>query len=217
MNLIILGPPGSGKGTQAAFLVKKFNLVHIDIGLALRQTAKDKTVLGKRVNKTINAKQELVPDEIIFHVLKKELKKVPSRRGIILDGAPRRVGQIDDVEKALNYYHRVIDRVIYLNISSHESVRRISRRYQCSRCFARFVLGKDIKNPRYGCPVCQGEVQRRLDDTPRGIRKRLAVFHKETSPVISYFRRKGILVEAKGEKAVDEIFKFITKKLRSGK
>lgn len=213
MNLIILGPPGSGKGTQADFLAKKYNLAHIDMGLALRQTAKEKTALGEKIAHIINAKRELVFDRIVFSVLNKELKKVPSRRGIILDGAPRRVDQIDEIEKAFKKISRKINRVIYLKISDRESVKRISRRYQCSRCFARFVLGKDIKNPRYGCPVCAGKIKRREDDTPAGIRKRLAVYRRETTPVIRYFRKKKMLLEINGEKKIGEIFKTLAKKL----
>ncbi len=215
MNLIILGPPGSGKGTQAEFLAEKFNLFHIDIGLALRQTAKGKTALGKKVAHVINAKHELVSDEIVFSVLSEELKKIPFQSGIILDGAPRRVDQIDEIEKAFSKIGRKINKVIYLKISDRESVKRISRRYQCSRCLARFVLGKDIKNPRYGCPVCAGKVQRREDDTPAGIKKRLKIYRSETTPVIRYFRKKRILLEINGGKEIDEIFKTLAKKLDS--
>jgi len=217
MNLIILGPPGSGKGTQAEFLVEKFKLVHIDIGLALRQTAKKKTALGKKISRIMNAKHGLVPDDVIFSVLKKEFNKVPKRGGIILDGAPRKLDQVDEVEESFNNANRSIDKVIYLNISPRESIRRIGRRYQCSRCFARFVLGEDIKNSRYGCPKCGGKVQQRKDDTPGGIRKRLAVFKKETAPVIEYFCKKKILLEIDGEKPVDKIFGMIVKKLRKSK
>lgn len=213
MNIIILGPPGSGKGTQADFLAKKYNLAHIDMGLALRQTAKEKTALGKKIAHIINTKRELVSDKIVFSVLNKELKEVPSQRGIILDGAPRRVDQIDEVEKAFKKISRKINRVIYLKISDRESVKRIFRRYQCSRCFARFVLGKDIKNPRYGCPVCAGKIQRRKDDTSAGIRKRLAVYRYETTPAIRYFRKKKMLLEINGEKKIGEIFKTLAKKL----
>lgn len=215
MNLIILGPPGSGKGTQAEFLAEKFNLSHIDIGLALRQTAKEKTALGESISHVINKKRELVPDKIIFSVLRKKFNEIPPRRGIVLDGAPRRVDQIDEVENAFKRIKRKIDKVIYLKISPRESIERISKRYQCSRCFARFVLGKDIKSPRYGCPVCAGKVQRRKDDTPAGIRKRLAVYRRETTPVMEYFRKKKLLLEINGEKKIDEIFKVLAKKLDS--
>lgn len=215
MNIIILGPPGSGKGTQAEFLADKFNLRHVDIGLALRQTAKEKTILGKSVSNIIDKKRELVPDEIIFSVLKKEFNEVPSRRGVVLDGAPRRIDQIDEVENAFREIGRKIDKVIYLKISSSESIKRISRRYQCSRCFARFVLGRDVKSPRYGCPICAGKIQRRKDDTPAGIRKRLAVYQKETAPVIEYFRKKRTLLEVEGEKKMDETFRFLVNKLKN--
>lgn len=207
MNLIILGPQGSGKGTQAGLLSQKFNLVHIDMGLALRHAAQKKTALGKKINRIINNKKELVSDEIAGKVLNEELKNIPKSRGIILDGAPRRKNQIDLVEKTFSQFGRKIDKVIYVNIPDRESVRRIFRRYECPNCFARFVLGKDIKSAKSECPACGERIKKRMDDTPQGIRKRLDIFREETLPVISHYAKEKKVLEVDGRKEIDDVFK----------
>lgn len=213
MNLIILGPQGSGKGTQAGLLSQKFNLVHIDMGLALRHAARKKTELGKKINRIINNKKELVPDEIAGKVLAEELKKISKSRGIILDGAPRRKNQIGLVEKIFSQSRRKIDKIIYVNISDRESVKRIFRRYECPNCFARFVLGKDIQSAKSKCPACGERIKKRMDDTPRGIRKRLGIFRKETLPVISHYAKEKKVLEVDGRKEIDKVFKEIVARL----
>lgn len=213
MNIIILGPQGSGKGTQAEFLSKKFNLAHIDMGMSLRLAASENNSLGKKLSRIINGKKELVSDLIVQKVLEKELKKIPKSKGIIIDGSPRRIGQIKIVETALQKFGRKIDAVIHLRISAQESIRRISRRYNCSRCRKGLIMGKDVKSPKALCPACGGTIERRTDDTPSGVRKRLKIYREETMPVVEYFRKIGKLVEISGLKNAREVFRIIAREL----
>jgi adenylate kinase len=213
MNLIIMGPQGSGKGTQAGLLAQKFNLVQIETGLLFRERAEEKNELGKKINNIIYKKHELVPDEILEKILEKEISKVPKNRGIILDGAPRRENQIKEVEDIFERCERKINHVIFINIPEKESIRRIEGRYECSKCFTKYTMGKDIKSPKEKCVACGGKLERRKDDTEKGILKRLSIFFKETMSVVKYFRKKKMLIEVDGRKNVDEVFASIIKKL----
>lgn len=213
MNLIILGPQGSGKGTQAELLAKKFNLAHIDMGLVLRVAAFEKSAFGKNLNLIINKKRELVSCDIVKKVLQKELEKIAKNRGVILDGAPRRMNQIGDVENVFKKFGRKIDNVIFINISSSESVKRISMRYNCSKCKKNFILGKDIKKASEGCRICGGKISQRPDDTPAGVKKRLKIFKRETLPVIKEFKKRGLLVGVGGTKNPRQIFRDLIRKL----
>jgi len=213
MNLVILGPQGSGKGTQADLLIKKYGLSHIDIGLALRNVAKAATPLGEKINDIINVKKELVSDAVIAEVLEHELSQIPPKAGVILDGAPRRMGQIDEVENAFKKNGRRIDKVIHVHIPETESVIRISKRFNCSKCQSHLILGKDVHNADEPCPSCGGKIEQRPDDTVAGVRKRLHVYRDETLPVIEYYLKAKKLVEVDGLHRVEEVFQEIVAKL----
>lgn len=214
MNLIILGPQGSGKGTQAIFLAERFGLVHIDIGLALRQVAEENSPLGKELHRIIYEEKGLVPDEDIMGVLEEKLRDIPSEQGVIIDGAPRRRKQIELVKTVFHNSGREIDRAVFINVSEEESIKRISRRYNCNKCKKGFFLGEDLVDLQKGCPVCGGEVVRRKDDTEEGLKKRLAIFYKETYPVIENFREEGILIEINGMQNKQKVFAEILEKLK---
>lgn len=214
MNLVIFGPQGSGKGTQAELLAKKYNLQHIETGQIFREIAKENTSLGKMVADTIHEKKDMVPDEITVDILRKQLEKVPMEKGVLLDSAPRTMGQIDMVENMLRKIGRSFDKAIYIELPYEESIERISKRYMCPVCFRHFVLRKDIDSPENHCPTCHGPIIKRCDDTPEGIAKRLKVFYEVTIPVIEYYREKGILVEVDGRNDVDKVFENITNKLQ---
>jgi len=213
MNLIILGPQGCGKGTQAEMLAKKFNLVHVDIGKELRQAAAEKSSFGRKLNKIVNHEKKLVSDRIIEKVLQRKFKNIPKSKGIVLDGSPRRVEQIDEVEGAFRSARRAIDKVIFINIPARESIKRISRRFHCSQCQKNFVLGKGIKSAKSQCPACGGNVEQREDDTPEGIRKRLNIFQKDTIPVLKIYEKNGMILEINGRNAVEKVFRKIVKNL----
>src|SRR3989338_696713 len=217
MNLIILGPQGSGKGTQAKMLAEKFNLVHIEMCSALRKQAAEDTPLGKKLDEIVNRKRELVSDDIVADVIREEAKRIPADKGIILDGAPRKMSQIDEAEDTFKENGRKLEKVIFVKISESESVNRISKRCACSKCGKGFILGKDPVNLKGICPECGGKIIRRKDDTPDGVKKRLEIFNRETIPVLDYYRNKGLLMEINGEKNINNVFEDIVNKLKRKK
>lgn len=197
---ILLGPPGSGKSTQANFLVREAGAVHVDIGLALRKTAEMKTPLGARVSDIMNRRKELVPDDIVEEVLSGALASVPPGRLVIVDGAPRCETQIEIVDAVLKTFERRVNLAIYVALSEEESVRRISRRWMCPQCNRPFIAGVDFQEGTAQCPSCHIPLSRRKDDTEEGVRKRFQVFASNTLPVVECYRKAGTLLEVDGTK-----------------
>lgn len=212
MNLIIFGPQGSGKGTQADLLSEKLNLAHIETGLIFREIARENSDLAKVV-KNLNDQKEMIPDHITVDVLRNRLEKIQSDRGVILDSAPRTFGQIIPIEKMMRQLGRKIDMAIYITLPYQESVARITKRYACTVCYRHFVIGNHIQDSEDSCPTCGGPIMQRGDDTPSGIVKRLDTFYSVTIPVIEYYREKGMLIEVDGNQGIEEVFNEITLKL----
>jgi adenylate kinase len=210
MNIVILGPQGSGKGTQAKLVAQKFNLDHFDTGRALRQVAMLDTDLGKEVHEIIMVKKELVPSRLLSEVLHIRLNDLSREQGIIFDGVPRNVEQAGYFEEALHEFGRKIDRVIFVNISKEESLKRIGKRYSCEDCKEAIIL-KDSDEEI--CPKCGGKLVQRADDTKEGIEKRLNIFKEETMPVIGYFEKKNLVSRIDGAKSVEDVFEDILKAL----
>jgi len=213
MNLIIFGPQGSGKGTQASKLAQKYNLKHVETGQIFREISKEDSPRGKMIAQFLNEKNEMIPDNIAVDTLKHYLEKVSPDAGLIIDSAPRTVGQIELVEKMLKQLGRQLDKAIYITLPYEQSVARVSKRYKCPACNKKFVLGKDIQSKEDPCPICGGPVIQRKDDTPEGIAKRLKDFHKITMPVIEHYREKGMLLEADGNQDVEKVFEDIKQAL----
>lgn len=208
---ILLGPPGSGKSTQADIFTREFGGEHLDMGAALRSAAQEPTPFGAKLNTIINQKRELVPDEIVEAVLEKELRRISSDRSIIVDGAPRRANQIHEVLSALNRHGKDFKKAIFVELSEEDSVDRISRRFSCLECGAKLVLGGNYAQVGDRCPQCGGKVGQRADDTPEGVRKRWQVFHDETLPVLEYFEKQGKLLRVSGKNDAETIFNDIRK------
>ena len=212
MNLLIFGPQGSGKGTQAELLAAKYNLAHIETGQIFREIGRENSELGKKI-KELNERKEMIPDEITVEVLKEKLENVPVEMGIILDSAPRTSGQIAPVEQMLAELARPLDRAIYITLPYEESVSRITKRYACRVCYRHFVLGKDIENTEDACPTCGGPVMQRSDDTPDGVAKRLRTFYEVTIPVIEQYRQRDMLIEVDGNQNKEKVFEDIIKQI----
>jgi adenylate kinase len=213
-NLVLLGPPGSGKSTQAHLLVDRLHVAHIETGTALKKVAGGNTAFSKSLYETINVRKELVSDGTVGKVLDYEMEKVAVDTGVVVDGAPRRISQIDEVEDAFAHYSRSIDTVIFINLPEAVSVERIASRFACTACGKKYVIGErerathDLK-----CSECKGILEQRVDDTPEGVRKRLNVFAEETLPVIEHYRALGKLLQVDGTKEIAEIFQDIEKGL----
>jgi len=212
MNIIIFGPQGSGKGTQADLLAEKYNLAHIETGQIFREIGRADSELGKKI-KDLNDRKEMIPDDVTVEVLREKLKVVPIDMGIILDSAPRTTGQVEPIEQMLAELARPIDKAIYITLAYDESVARITKRYACTVCYRHFVIGKHITGHEQPCPTCGGPIMQRPDDTPDGVAKRLKTFYEVTIPVVDEYRERGMLIEVDGEQSVENVFAEIVKEL----
>lgn len=209
MNIVILGPQGSGKGTQAELLAKEFNLEHIDMGKFLREVAKMDTPLGREVYDIQNVTKTLVPARILEEVFTIKLNDISREKGIVFDGFPRNLDQTEYFEKAMKEFGRLVDKVVFVNVSKEESLKRISKRWICEKCKSVWIMGKDVTSENDKCPECQGKLMQRIDDIEEGVKIRLKVFEEETIPVINHFRNKGKIVEVNGAQAVEKVFEDI--------
>lgn len=215
MNLIILGPQGSGKGTQAEKLAQKFGLEHIDMGKFLREVAVLNTPLGREIHETINIKKELVSDKILREVIHLKLTGLSRERGIVFDGVPRSLAQLEYLEGVMTEVGRKIDAVIVINLSEKESIERISKRRICQKCKKIFIFGKDEDARNGVCSSCGGEVTLRIDDAPEGVLKRLGIFKTETMAVAEYYRKQEKLFEIDGDQTIEKVFADILEKIKT--
>ena len=206
-RLIILGPPGVGKGTQAKKLEKDFGWVHISTGDMLREAVSNGSPLGKQV-KTIMERGELVPDSIMLEIVKKRIKQKDCSNGFILDGFPRTIPQAEALDKLLKEEEVFIDGLISINVPSEEIIKRLSQRLVCDKCGYVSTV-QESKKEGDACPVCGGILVRREDDEPATIKRRLEVYEKETRSLIKYYKEKGILFEIDGTGSVEEVYKRI--------
>ena len=205
MNLLIIGPQGSGKGTQAVKIAEKYGLLNLSMGELLRGEAKKDTALGKKI-KDILAKGNLVPNDITNELLLKNIKS--AKKGVILDGYPRNLEQADWLEKNAR-----IDKAILLKLEDAASVKRISGRRMCRKCG--FIFHVEFIKPKKKdvCDKCGGELYQRDDDKPAAVKERLNIFHHQTEPVIQFYKKKGILAEINGDQSVENVFEDVVKVL----
>jgi len=206
-RLIILGPPGVGKGTQAKRLGKDFGWVHVSTGGILREAVSNGTPLGKQV-KIIMEKGDLVPDNIMLEVVKDRLKQEDYLNGFILDGFPRTIPQAEALDKLLKEENVFVDSLISISVSTDEIIRRLSQRLVCDKCGYVSTV-QEGKEEGDTCPRCGGTLVRREDDELATIRRRLEVYEKQTRSSIQYYRERGILLEVDGTGSIDEVYSRI--------
>jgi len=203
-KIILLGPPGVGKGTVADKLTKKLNLPHIATGDMLRDNTEKKTPLGIKA-KSFMDKGLLVPDEVVIEMVRQRLKQDDCKDGFVLDGFPRTINQAEKIDD-LNF-----DEVINLQATDDIIIKRLNNRRVCSKCGSIFHLDY-IKPKQEGiCDKCNGKLIQREDDKDEAIKERLKVYRSLTEPLISYFKNKGILVEVDGSKTPKEVFESVVR------
>jgi adenylate kinase len=210
MDLILLGPPGSGKGTQAKKLVDRYHLPQISTGDILRAALKEKTPLGLEAKQYMD-QGKLVPDEVVVGIVRDRLKAPDCQGGFILDGFPRTVPQAEALGTTLKAMNRGIDHVISIEVDNAELLKRLGGRRTCRNCGAMYHLVFDPPKKKGVCDTCGGELYQRADDQEKTIRERLKVYDKQTAPLIQYYRGKGLLRAIDGVGEVEEIFQRIVK------
>lgn len=197
MKLILLGPPGAGKGTQAKMLVEEFSIPQISTGDILRAAVKDGTLMGKKAKEYMDA-GGLVPDEVVVGIVRDRLQEEDCDNGFILDGFPRTVAQADALQTSLQEMGKELDRVISLEVDAEALVERLTGRRTCKECGRGYHVKFDPPREAGICDVCGGTLFQRDDDQEETIRKRLQVYSEQTAPLISYYREAGVLMELDG-------------------
>jgi len=212
MNIILLGPPGAGKGTQARRLVEERGMIQLSTGDMLREAKDSGTEMGKRVAKVMAAGQ-LVTDEIVIGLIEEKLKG-DNGGGFIFDGFPRTLAQADALGELLEKYGKTLDAVIEMQVDDDALVRRITGRFTCGNCGE--VYHDETKRPKVDgvCDVCgASDMKRRADDNEESLRTRLMEYYKKTSPLIGYYYAKGKLHTVNGLGEIDEVAASIAKAL----
>ncbi len=204
LNIIFLGGPGAGKGTQAAVVAAKLGLVHIATGDMFREAQATGTMLGQSA-KAYMERGELVPNEITIRMFLEKMAEPESGQGAIFDGFPRNLEQAKALERALADEDKSVDKVVYIKVSEEELKGRLGGRWTCRDCQAPY---HDVASPpkEVGkCDHCGGELYQRPDDNPETVPDRLRVYSEQTAPLIDYYTQAGKLLEVDGEGGVDEI------------
>lgn len=211
-KVVFLGAPGSGKGTQARRLAETLQIPHISTGDILRQAVKDQTELGKQAA-PIMASGGLVPDDLMIGIIGDRLRGADARRGFILDGFPRTVVQAEKLDALLAGNGNGAVRVLHLLVPDEVIVRRIVARRSCPSCGAIYHLENSPPAKEGVCDQCGAELVARPDDTEQAVRRRLEEFHRQTVPVVSYYRAKNVLRDIDGTAPVVKVFEQIERSL----
>lgn len=204
MNVVLFGPPGAGKGTQAQFIVDSFKIPQISTGDMLRAAVKAQTPLGL-VAKQIMESGALVPDEVVLGIVRERLVLSDCDNGFVLDGFPRTIPQADALVTILSALHKQIDHVISLDIDNSEIVQRLSGRRTCSSCGKGYHVVNDPPKLVGICDSCQGVLIQREDDREETVKTRLAVYDQSTSPLKDYYEQAGVLRHIDGSGSIQNI------------
>ena len=213
MNLVMLGPPGAGKGTQAALLAGRLGSPHVATGDLFRAALKNETELGLTA-KSYMERGELVPDEVTIAMVRERLEESDCDGGVFLDGFPRTIEQAEALKGLLTEQGKTVDRALFIDADEDELVRRLSSRWTCRNCQAVYNV---ISNPPVEegkCDICGGELYQRSDDVPETVRNRIRVYWQQTSPLIDYYRDEGLLITIKSEGGIERVQEKILEALR---
>jgi len=208
MNLIFLGPPGSGKGTQAGKLSKKVGLEHLSTGDMLREAVKNETELGLKAKEFMD-KGNLVPDELLVGLIRDKITSGQLSSGFILDGFPRTVPQAEALKSMLVENNIVLDMSLLLDVPDDELIKRISGRFYCPKCNAGYNYTMHLPKTEGVCDNDGEELKRRPDDEEEVVKNRLEVYKNQTAPIVEFYRNESILKELNANKDPDKLFEEI--------
>lgn len=211
MNIVVLGAPASGKGTQAELLAKKFNLFRLQTGDLSRELAKK----DARIQEIVNSGRLIPEGEMTMHVIEFLTKKKPGLKNILFEGFPRFISQYEALEQYLKNKGDDIDAVISLEVSQGEAIRRISARRICEKCGEIFNLITNPSTDKDKCDNCGGKLIQRKDDFPESVKVRFEYYQDNTKKLIDYLDKKGKLIKIDGERPIQEIFSEIIDKIKN--
>ncbi|MCC5912609.1 MAG: adenylate kinase [Clostridiaceae bacterium] len=213
MRTILLGPPGAGKGTQAAVIVNEFHIPHISTGDIFRYNIKQGTDLGKEA-KSYMDQGLLVPDELVVAIVEDRLKQEDCKTGFLLDGFPRTANQAEALDNVLRNMKVALDKVINIEVDKERLIKRVVGRRICKECGATYHIEFNPSLKEELCDKCGGQLHQRDDDTEATVSKRIEVYLNETQPLIEYYKDQGTLVTIDGEKSIDTVSQEIVAALR---
>lgn len=212
MRLILLGPPGSGKGTQASLLSEKYDIPSISTGDILRQSIEAQEELGLKAKKYMD-EGALVPDELVIEIVKSRLTKSDCKYGFILDGFPRTVAQAEALDVILDSLGYSVNAVVDIDVKDEIVIKRLSGRRMCRTCQRIYHIVSLPPKTDGICDNCGSALYQRDDDKPEAIKKRLQVYMMQTAPLIRYYREKGELISINGDREIKDVYKDIIKSL----
>ena len=215
MNIILLGPPGAGKGTQANILIKKFKIPQISTGDILRRAVKDQTPMGIKAKAYMDS-GALVPDEVVVGIVGERLTQADCAAGFILDGFPRTVAQADALKQMLVSHGKSIEHVVSIEVDRDELMQRVTGRRTCKGCGRGYHSVFDPPKSAGKCDECGNELYQRDDDSETTMAKRLSVYDEQTSPLVTYYDNEGLLRRVQGMGTIDEIQSAIMGVLERG-
>jgi adenylate kinase len=204
MNIVLLGPPGSGKGTQAKMIAEKYGVVHISTGDILRENVRNGTPLGVEAKKFMEA-GKLVPDSLLIDIIKDRLAKDDVKGGWMLDGYPRTMPQAEAMDKILPNLGQKIDVVLNIDVPDGELVKRVTGRRMC-KCGTTYHVQFNPPKAEGKCDACGADLYQRADDTEETVKERLQAYHAQTQPLIDYYDKRGIVATVVGVGDIKEIF-----------
>ncbi len=214
MNLILLGPPGAGKGTQAQMIMERYHIPQISTGDILRNAVKEGTALGKQA-RAFMEKGELVPDEVVIGIIDQRLREPDCKAGFILDGFPRTTPQAEALEAILTKIEKSVDHVVNIEVDPEELVRRLTGRRTCKTCGAMFHIVFHPPVKEGVCDRCGGTLYQREDDREKTIRTRLKEYENQTAPLIRYYQNKKFLRSIQGVGGQNQIFEQVIRVLNA--
>ncbi len=208
MLIILLGPPGAGKGTQAKRIVDENKLAYISTGEILRKAVKEGTNLGLKAKQYMD-QGKLVPDDLVVEIVKNRLTEPDCVNGALLDGFPRTVVQATFLEKVLPEVKIKIDRVVSIEVAESELIERLTGRRVCSECGANYHVQFKAPKVRNVCDQCGGDLYQRDDDSLETVKERLEVYKKQTEPLIDFYQERGVLSSVDGNQDIESVYKQI--------
>jgi len=205
MNVILLGPPGAGKGTQATTIVKEYHIPHISTGDIFRENIKNGTELGKKAQEYMN-QGELVPDDLVIEIATDRLAREDCHQGFLLDGFPRTVHQAEELDGFLEGRGDKVHHVLNISVAKEELIRRLIGRRVCKNCGATYHIETMKPKVEGVCDVCGGELVQRADDNRETVENRIDVYEQQTMPLIDYYEKAGVLVHIDGSLGLENVF-----------